>query len=151
MQVFHLQVAAALAGPPILRYGMGRRAPGVGSGFEDGRHRLPLLPRAEEHAPVAGRHRGRPGRVAPHSWAAPAHRRRAVAGGGTVVIDFSSPNIAKPMHLGLLRSTVIGNSLVRIYQHQGWRAVGINHLSDWGTQFGKLMVACFRWGDHRAG
>lgn len=55
------------------------------------------------------------------------------------------------MHLGLLRSTVIGNSLVRIYQHQGWRAVGINHLSDWGTQFGKLMVACFRWGDHRAG
>lgn len=71
-------------------------------------------------------------------------------GGGTVVIDFSSPNIAKPMHLGLLRSTVIGNSLVRIYQHQGWRAVGINHLSDWGTQFGKLMVACFRWGDHRA-
>ncbi|HYF91204.1 MAG TPA: arginine--tRNA ligase [Symbiobacteriaceae bacterium] len=67
--------------------------------------------------------------------------------GRTVVIDFSSPNIAKPMHLGHLRSTVIGNSLIKIYRHQGWCAVGINHLGDWGTQFGKLMAAYFRWGN----
>lgn len=67
--------------------------------------------------------------------------------GRTVLIDFSSANIAKPMHLGHLRSTVIGNSLIKIYRHQDWRTVGINHLGDWGTQFGKLMVAYFRWGD----
>lgn len=67
--------------------------------------------------------------------------------GRTVAIDLSSPNIAKPMHLGHLRSTVIGNSLVKIYRHQGWHVVAINHLGDWGTQFGKQMVAYYRWGD----
>ncbi len=59
----------------------------------------------------------------------------------TVVIDYSSPNIAKPFHIGHLRSTVIGNSLYKIYKKLGYNVVGINHLGDWGTQFGKLIVA----------
>lgn len=60
---------------------------------------------------------------------------------GNVVIDYSSPNIAKPFHVGHLRSTVIGNSLYRIYEACGYTSVGVNHLGDWGTQFGKLIVA----------
>jgi len=66
--------------------------------------------------------------------------------GRTVVIDFSAPNIAKPFGIGHLRSTVIGQALYRIYQALGFRCVGINHLGDWGTQFGKLIVAYLRWG-----
>ena len=66
--------------------------------------------------------------------------------GKTVVIDFSAPNIAKPFHVGHLRSTAIGNSLYRIHQFMGYRAIGINHLGDWGTQFGKLIVAYKKWG-----
>ena len=60
---------------------------------------------------------------------------------GNVVIDYSAPNIAKPFHIGHLRSTVIGNSLYRIYEAYGYNSVGVNHLGDWGTQFGKLIVA----------
>ncbi len=60
---------------------------------------------------------------------------------GNVVIDYSAPNIAKPFHIGHLRSTVIGNSLYRIYDAFGYNSIGINHLGDWGTQFGKLIVA----------
>jgi arginyl-tRNA synthetase len=67
----------------------------------------------------------------------------------TIVIDFSSPNIAKPFGVGHLRSTVIGNSLYKIFQHLGYRCVGINHLGDWGTQFGKLIVAYRLWGDEK--
>lgn len=67
--------------------------------------------------------------------------------GKTVVIDYSSPNIAKPFHIGHLRSTVIGNSLYKIYKKLGYDVVGINHLGDWGTQFGKLIVAYKNWGD----
>ncbi|MFW6181177.1 MAG: arginine--tRNA ligase [Spirochaetota bacterium] len=66
--------------------------------------------------------------------------------GKTVLIDFSSPNIAKPFGIGHLRSTVIGNSLKRIYAFLGYRVVGINHLGDWGTQFGKLITAFLKWG-----
>jgi len=69
---------------------------------------------------------------------------------GTVVIDFSSPNIAKPMHIGHLRSTVLGDSLARIYRWLGYAVVGDNHLGDWGTQFGKLIVAYRRWLDREA-
>jgi len=65
--------------------------------------------------------------------------------GRTVVIDFSSPNIAKPMHVGHLRSTIIGAALVRLHAHQGYRVVGINHIGDWGSQFGALVVAIRRW------
>ncbi len=67
--------------------------------------------------------------------------------GKTVVIDYSSPNIAKPFGVGHLRSTVIGNALYRIYDHLGYRVIRINHLGDWGTQFGKLIVAFKRWGN----
>jgi len=69
--------------------------------------------------------------------------------GKTIVIDFSSPNIAKPFGVGHLRSTVIGNSLYKIFQHLGYRCVGINHLGDWGTQFGKLIVAYRLWGNEK--
>lgn len=65
----------------------------------------------------------------------------------TIVIDFSAPNIAKPFGVGHLRSTVIGHALYRIYQALGYRCVGINHLGDWGTQFGKLIVAYRMWGN----
>lgn len=67
--------------------------------------------------------------------------------GKTVVIDFSAPNIAKPFGIGHLRSTVIGHALYLIFQALGYRCVGINHLGDWGTQFGKLIVAFRRWGE----
>jgi arginyl-tRNA synthetase len=66
--------------------------------------------------------------------------------GKTVLIDFSSPNIAKPFGIGHLRSTVIGNSLKKIYEFLGYRVIGINHLGDWGTQFGKLITAFKHWG-----
>ncbi|MBN1947829.1 MAG: arginine--tRNA ligase [Bradymonadales bacterium] len=67
--------------------------------------------------------------------------------GKTVVIDFSSPNVAKPFGIGHLRSTVIGAAIGRIYRELGYQVVGINHLGDWGTQFGKLMAAWLSWGD----
>ena len=67
--------------------------------------------------------------------------------GRNVCIDYSSVNIAKPLHIGHLPSTVIGNSLYRIYRHMGYRPVGINHLGDWGTQFGKMIYAYKAWGD----
>lgn len=65
---------------------------------------------------------------------------------GNVVFDFSSPNIAKPFSMGHLRSTVIGNALANIAEKNGYNAIRINHLGDWGTQFGKLIVAYKRWG-----
>jgi arginyl-tRNA synthetase len=66
--------------------------------------------------------------------------------GKTVAIDLSSPNIAKPFSMGHLRSTVIGNAIANLLQSQGYRVVRINHLGDWGTQFGKLIVAYRLWG-----
>ena len=68
--------------------------------------------------------------------------------GRTVVIDYSSINIAKRFHIGHLSTTMIGNSLYRLHQFFGYRAVGVNHLGDWGTQFGKMIAAYKRWGDH---
>lgn len=65
----------------------------------------------------------------------------------SIVIDFSSPNIAKPFHIGHIRTTVIGNALYKIYDSQGYNVVRINHLGDYGTQFGKLIVAFKLWGD----
>lgn len=67
--------------------------------------------------------------------------------GRTMVIDYSSPNIAKRMHIGHLRSTVIGNALDRIQRFLGWNVVADNHLGDWGTQFGKLIVMWRREAD----
>jgi len=66
--------------------------------------------------------------------------------GANVPIDMSSPNIAKPMSMGHLRSTVIGNSLANILNKMGFNPVRINHLGDWGTQFGKLITAYEKWG-----
>lgn len=66
--------------------------------------------------------------------------------GGNVVIDLSSPNIAKPFHIGHLRSTVVGSCIYRLYEKLGYNCIGINHLGDWGTQFGKLIVAYKRFG-----
>ena len=66
--------------------------------------------------------------------------------GKTICLDYSSVNIAKPFHIGHLLTTVIGGSLYRIYKYLGYNAVGINHLGDWGTQFGKLLTAYFKWG-----
>jgi arginyl-tRNA synthetase len=67
--------------------------------------------------------------------------------GKTIVIDYCSTNIAKPFHIGHLPTTVIGNSLYKIYEYLGYKCVGINHIGDWGTQFGKLIVAYKLWGD----
>lgn len=63
-----------------------------------------------------------------------------------IVIDYSAPNIAKPFHIGHLRSTVIGAALYNIYKYLGYNVIGINHLGDYGTQFGKLIEGYKRWG-----
>lgn len=73
-----------------------------------------------------------------------------IGAGKTVVIDYSSPNIAKPFHVGHLRSTVIGNAIYNIYEALGYNCEGVNHLGDWGTQFGKLIVAYHNWGSKEA-
>ena len=80
--------------------------------------------------------------AAPEQWGGSEEGR-----GRTVCLDYSSINIAKRFHIGHLSSTVIGHSLKRIYSFLGWNAVGINHLGDWGTQFGKMIAAYKLWGD----
>ena len=70
--------------------------------------------------------------------------------GKTICIDYSSPNVAKNFHVGHLRTTVIGNSLYKIYEKLGYKVERINHLGDWGTQFGKLIVAYKNWGSEEA-
>ena len=67
--------------------------------------------------------------------------------GKTVVLDYSSPNVAKPFHIGHLGTTVIGHSLKLLHEFAGYKCIGINYLGDWGTQFGKLIVAYKMWGD----
>lgn len=67
--------------------------------------------------------------------------------GKTVIVEYSSPNIAKPFHIGHIRSTVIGNSIYKIYDFLGYDTVRINHLGDYGTQFGKMICAYRRWGN----
>ena len=70
--------------------------------------------------------------------------------GKTVCIDYSSPNVAKNFHVGHLRTTIIGNSLYKIFSKLGYHVERINHLGDWGTQFGKLIVAYKNWGNEEA-
>ena len=70
--------------------------------------------------------------------------------GKTVVLDYSSPNVAKPFHIGHLGTTVIGHSLKKLHEFVGYDCVGINYLGDWGTQFGKMIVAYKKWGDRDA-
>ena len=67
--------------------------------------------------------------------------------GKTVVIDYSSPNIAKPFHIGHLKTTVLGGALYNIYKFLGYKVIGVNHLGDYGTQFGKLIEGYKRWGN----
>ena len=70
--------------------------------------------------------------------------------GKTVVLDYSSPNVAKPFHIGHLGTTVIGHSLKKLHEFAGYKCIGINYLGDWGTQFGKLIVAFKKWGNREA-
>ncbi|APC41458.1 arginine--tRNA ligase [Clostridium estertheticum] len=70
--------------------------------------------------------------------------------GKNIVVEYSSPNIAKPFHVGHLFTTVIGNSLYKILSFEGYNCTGINHLGDWGTQFGKLIYAYKNWVDEDA-
>lgn len=67
--------------------------------------------------------------------------------GETVVLDYSSPNICKPFHVGHLGSTVIGHSIKKLHEFVGYKCVGVNHLGDWGTQFGKQILAYKMWGN----
>ena len=73
--------------------------------------------------------------------------RSDIGGNKKVIVEFSSPNIAKPFHIGHIRSTVIGNSLSKIYDALGYDVFKINHLGDYGTQFGKMICAYRRWGN----
>lgn len=73
-----------------------------------------------------------------------------IGAGKSICIDYSSPNVAKNFHVGHLRTTIIGNSLAKIYSKLGYTVHRINHLGDWGTQFGKLIVAYKKWGSKEA-
>ena len=73
--------------------------------------------------------------------------RSDTGAGRPVIVEFSSPNIAKPFHIGHIRSTVIGNSLYKIYDALGYKTIRINHLGDYGTQFGKMICAYRHWGN----
>ena len=73
--------------------------------------------------------------------------RSTIGNGRNIVIDYSAPNIAKPFHIGHLRSTVIGAALYKIYKYLGYNTIGINHLGDYGTQFGKLIEGYKLWGE----
>lgn len=75
-------------------------------------------------------------------------KKNKLGDGKKVLIDFSSPNIAKPMSVGHLRSTIIGDSLARVYKENGYEVIADNHLGDWGTQFGKLICAYKKWGSN---
>ncbi|MBO4217102.1 MAG: arginine--tRNA ligase [Clostridia bacterium] len=80
-------------------------------------------------------------------YGAPDKGSEADGSGKTVVLDYSSPNIAKPFHIGHFGSTIIGHSIKNIYSFLGYKCVGINYLGDWGTQFGKEITAYKLWGD----
>ena len=67
--------------------------------------------------------------------------------GKNIIVEYSAPNIAKPFHIGHLRTTLIGNALYRVYKYLGYNTTGINHLGDYGTQFGKMIEACKMWGN----
>ena len=71
----------------------------------------------------------------------------SIGSGKNIVIDYSAPNIAKPFHIGHLRTTLIGNALYRVYKYLGYNTTGINHLGDYGTQFGKMIEAYKMWGE----
>lgn len=70
-----------------------------------------------------------------------------IGNGKNIVVDYSAPNIAKPFHIGHLRSTVIGGALYKIYKYLGYNTIGVNHLGDYGTQFGKMIEGYTMWKD----
>ena len=74
----------------------------------------------------------------------------SIGEGKTVVLDYSSPNVAKPFHIGHLGTTVIGHALRKLHEFSGYKCVGINYLGDWGTQFGKLITAYHKWGSRES-
>lgn len=76
--------------------------------------------------------------------------KSSMGGGKTILVEYSSPNIAKPFHIGHLFTTALGHSLARIYEFLGYDVKRLNHLGDWGTQFGKLICAYKLWGDDEA-
>ena len=76
--------------------------------------------------------------------------KSTMGAGKTVVLDYSAPNICKPFHIGHFASTVIGHSLKKLHEFCGYKCVGVNHLGDWGTQFGKQITAYKLWGDRAA-
>lgn len=78
------------------------------------------------------------------------YAKSSIGGGKTVLMEYSSPNIAKPFHIGHLFTTALGHSLARIYEFLGYDVKRLNHLGDWGTQFGKLICAYKLWGDDEA-
>lgn len=80
-------------------------------------------------------------------WDEAEYGKSNIGQGKTIVIDYSSPNIAKPFHIGHLKTTVIGGALYNIYKYLGYNVVGINHLGDYGTQFGKLIEGYKLWGN----
>ena len=73
--------------------------------------------------------------------------KQQIGNGKNVIVEYSSPNIAKPFHIGHLRTTLIGRALYNIYQMLGYNTIGINHLGDYGTQFGKMIEGYKRWGN----
>jgi len=79
-----------------------------------------------------------------------AYGRSERGAGKTAVIEFSSPNICKPLHVGHLRGTVIGNAVANLLESAGYRVVRLNYLGDWGTQFGQVTTAWLRWGEEEA-
>ncbi len=78
---------------------------------------------------------------------APDFGRSGEGEGKTVIVEYSSPNIAKPFHIGHIRTTIIGDSIYRLYDELGYKVVRLNHLGDYGTQFGKMIVAFRKWGN----
>ena len=74
------------------------------------------------------------------------YEKSNIGEGKTVIVEYSSPNIAKPFHIGHLKTTIIGNSLYKLYKYLGFNTIGINHLGDYGTQFAKLIEGYKRWG-----
>ena len=90
------------------------------------------------------------GRLLQQMATSPSHGVRPRYAGQTVIVDFSSPNVAKPMHIGHIRSTIIGAALSNVLRAVGYTVISDNHLGDWGTQFGKLIVAYRSWLDREA-
>lgn len=111
---------------------------------------LPSVERAEAAGPYVNLTVDRP-RLLRHILGAVLREGEGYGGsdegrGKTIVIDYSSPNIARPFTIAHMRTTVLGHSLKKIYEHLGYRVIGVNHLGDWGTQFGALIAAYKRWG-----